>query len=181
MKKGLVLVLVLLVTATAALAASGKIAFVDTQTVFDKTKLGQKYKGILKEYYESRKKILDLDADDIQKLREDYAKQSSVLKPDARKEKEDTINRKIAEFEKKRNDFNDELSKKNEELSGEFNEKMMAVLKDLAKKEKASLILNRTISIMSKGEVPSVLYGDDDLDLTKKVIAEMDKKTAAEK
>jgi outer membrane protein len=176
MKKILVFMVTLLLVASSAFAAGGRIAFVDTQTVFDKTKLGKKYQGLLKEYYESRKKILDLDADEIQKLRDDYGKQSAVLKPEARKEREESIGRKINYFEKKRTEFNNELSKKNEELSSEFNQEMMAILKDMAKREKVGMILNRTISVMSKGEIPAVLYGDEDLDLTEKVIVEMDKK-----
>ncbi len=175
MKKVSVMVVALLMAASVAMAAGGKIAYVDTQVVFDKTKLGKKYQGILKEYYESRKKILDLDADEIQKLRDDYQKQSAVLKPEARKEKEDTIGKKISDFEKKRSEFNGELSKKNEELSSEFNQEMMKILKDMAKKEKISLVMNRTINVSQKGEIPSVLYGDEDLDLTEKIVAEMDK------
>jgi len=181
MKKILILMIVFLLAATTAFAAGGKIAFVDTQTVFDKTKVGKKYQGILKEYYESRKKILDIDADEIQKLREEYGKQSAVLKPDVRKEKEESISRKISDFEKKRSEFNNELSKKNEELSSEFNQEMMAIMKDMAKREKISLILNRTINVMSKGEVPAVLYGDEELDLTEKVVVELDKKFDSKK
>jgi len=181
MKKALVLVVALLVASSSAYAAGSKMAFVDTQTVFDKTKLGKKYQGVLKEYFDSRKKILDLDADEIQKLRDDYGKQSAVLKPEVRKEKEDTIGRKINEFEKKRSEFNNELAKKNEELSAEFNQEMTVVIKDMAKKDKIGLVLNRTINVMSKGEVPSVLYGDEDMDLTEKVIVELDKKSDTKK
>lgn len=181
MKRILAGMVMVVLAATSALAAGGKIAFVDTQTVFDKTTVGKKYQGILKEYFESRKKILDLDADEIQKLRDDYAKQAPVMKPEARKEKEDIISRKISEFEKKRNEFNSELAKKNEELSAEFNVEMMAVMKEIAKRDKISMILNRTISVMSKGEIPAVLYGDEDLDLTEKVIAELDKKGETKK
>jgi len=181
MKKVLVLVVALLIVSSSVYAAGNKMAFVDTQAVFDKTKLGKKYQGILKEYFDSRKKILDLDADEIQKLRDDYGKQSAVLKPEARKEKEDTISRKISEFEKKRSEFNNELAKKNEELSAEFNQEMMVIIKDMAKKDKIGLVLNRTINVMSKGEIPSVLYGDEDLDLTEKVIVELDKKSDTKK
>jgi outer membrane protein len=181
MKKILALMVALLITAPAAYAASGKIAFVDTQTVFDKTKVGKKYQGVLKEYYDSRKKILDIDADEIQKLREDYGKQSAVLKPEVRKEKEESISRKISDFEKKRSEFNNELAKKNEELSTEFNQEMTVILKDMAKKEKISMILNRTINVTTKGEVPAVLYGDEELDLTEKTIVELDKKFDAKK
>jgi len=176
MKKVLALIVALLVAAPAAFAAGGKIAFVDTQTVFDKTKVGKKYQGILKEYYDSRKKILDIDADEIQKLREDYGKQSAILKPEVRREKEESISRKISEFEKKRSEFNNELAKKNEELSTEFNQEMMVILKDMAKKEKISMILNRTINVTSKAEAPAVLYGDEELDLTEKTVVELDKK-----
>jgi outer membrane protein len=181
MNKVLVLIMAMLVAGTSAFAAGNKIAFVDTQAVFDKAKLGKKYQGTLKEYFDIRKKILDLDADEIQKLRDDYTKQSAVLKPEARKEKEETIGRKINEFEKKRSEFNNELAKKNEELSSEFNVEMMAIIKDMAKREKISMVMNRTINLMQKGEVPAVLYGDDDLDMTDKVIVELDKKFDAKK
>jgi Skp family chaperone for outer membrane proteins len=43
------------------------------------------------------------------------------------------------------------------------------------------MVLNRTINLAQKGEVPAVLYGDDDLDMTDKVIAELDKKFDARK
>ena len=180
MKKYIVAVTVLMVAlfAASAMAAGGKLAFVDTQTVFDKTKQGKKYQGIVREYYESRKKILDLDADEIQKLQDEYAKQKQgkLLNEKAQKEKEETLNRKINEFQKKRDEFSGEIGKKNEELSNEFNQQMVAIIREIAKKEKVSIVLNKTINILSKAEVPAVLYGDEDLDLTEKVIAELDKK-----
>jgi outer membrane protein len=169
--------------AVGAMAAGGKIAYVDSQAVFDKTKLGKKYQGIVREYYDSRKKILDMDAEEIQKLQEDYTKQkqAKLLNEKAQKEKEESISRKINEFDKKRNEFSGEISKKNEELSTEFNQQMVIVLKEIAKREKASMVMNKTINILSKAEVPSVLYADEDLDLTDKVIAEMDKKDEVKK
>jgi outer membrane protein len=178
MKKIVFLIAALFFLAASALAAGNKIAFVDTQTVFDKTKLGKKYQGIVREYYESRKKILDMDAEEIQKLQEDYSKQkqAKLLNDKAQREKEETISRKINEFQKKREEFSGEISKKNEELSNDFNQQMVVILKDIAKKEKVSLVLTKTINVLSKAEVPSVLYGEEDLDLTDKVIVEMDKK-----
>jgi len=178
MKKVVILIALMSLFAVSALAAGGKSACVDTQTVFDKTKLGKKYQGVVREYFESRKKILDMDGDEIQKLQEEYnkQKQAKLLNDKAQKEKEETISRKISDYEKKRSEFQTEISKKNEELANEFNQRMIAVLKEIVKKEKVSLVLNKTINIMSKAEVPSVLYADEDLDLTDKVIAEMDKK-----
>lgn len=183
MKKTVILIAALSLFAATAMAAGGKLGYVDTQIVFDKTKLGKKYQSIVREYYESRKKILDIDAEEIQKLQEDYnkQKQAKLLNEKAQREKEESIARKINEFEKKRNDFSAEIGKKNEELSNEFNQRMVEVLRVVAKREKLSLVLNKTINIMTKAEVPAVLYADEDLDLTDKVIAEMDKKEGSKK
>ncbi len=178
MKKRILLTgMMLFILAASAMAAGGKIAYVDTQTVFDKSTLGKKYQGIVREYYESRKKILDMDADEIQKLQEEYGKQkqAKLLNEKAQKEKEESLNRKVNDFQKKREDFSTEIGKKNEELSNEFNQQMVAVLKEIVKKEKVSLVLNKTINVLSKAEVPSVLYADEELDLTDKVVAELDK------
>ncbi|MGC1454878.1 MAG: OmpH family outer membrane protein [Nitrospirota bacterium] len=180
MKKLLWIVAVLILIAGSASAYSGKIAYFDIQTVMNKTTLGKKYLGIASGYYESRKRVLDADAEEIQKLQEDYDKQKQAKMNDpTRKEKEETLNRKIAEFEKIRAEFGDEISKKNMELSNEFNQHVFAVLKDIAKREKLSLILNRTISI-SKVEVQSVVYADEELDITGKIVTEMNKKEAVE-
>lgn len=181
MKRIVLLSVTILLFATTVMAAGGKITYVDTQAVFDKAKLGKKYQGVVREYYESRKKILDQDADEIQKLQDDLKKQAKVLSEKAQKEKEETLSRKISEFQKRRDDFSSEIGKKNEELSNDFNQQLIIVLKDIAKREKFSLVLNKTINILSKAEVPAVLYADEDLDLTEKVIAEMDKKEEVKK
>lgn len=184
MKRTLVaLAALILFSGASAYAADSRIGYVDTQTVFDKTSLGKKYQGIVREYYESRKKILDMDADEIQKLQEDYTKQkqAKLLNEKAQKEKEEAISRKINDFEKKRNEFSNEIAKKNEELSNEFNQQLVAVLREIAKREKVSLVLNKTINIMSKAEVPAVLYADESLDLTEKVVSELDKRDETKK
>jgi outer membrane protein len=181
MKKIALMCVMLMALAASAMAAGGKTAYVDTQAVFEKTSLGKKYQGVVREYVESRKKILDVDYEEIQKLQEDYnkQKQAKLLNEKAQRAKEETINSKINAFQKKRDEFSAEIGKKNEELSNEFNQKMMEVLKAIAKKEKVSLVLSKSINILSKAEVQSILYADDDMNLTEKVVTEMDKREDA--
>jgi len=177
MKKIALACAMMVVLTASAMAAGGKTAYVDTRTAFDKTSLGKQYQGILREYVESRKKILDVDYEDIQKLQEDYnkQKQAKLLNESAQKAKEETLNGKITAFQKKRDEFGVEVQKKGEELSIEFNQKMMEVIKTIAKKGKISLVLSKNININSKAEIPSVIYADDDMNLTEKVIEGMDK------
>jgi outer membrane protein len=177
MKKILLTAAVMLMIAVPAFAAGGKMAYVDTQAVFDKTKLGKKYQGTIRDYYESRKKIVDMDKEEIQKMQEDYAKQrqAKLLNEKAQKEKEETIGRKMNELERKMSEFNGEIGKKREDLFGDFNQRMMVIIKDIAKKEKASMVFSKGFS-MQTVETPIVLFADEDMDLTEKVIAEMDKR-----
>ncbi len=177
MRKLVLAAVAVLLIALPAFAAGGKTAYVDTQSVFDKTKLGKKYQTVIREYFDSRKKIVDLDKEEIQKMQEDYAKQrqAKLLNEKAQKEKEETIGRKMNELEKKMNEFNGEIGKKREELFSDFNQKMMVIIKDLAKKDKLSLVLSKGVSMQSI-ETPIVMYADDDLDVTERVITEMDKR-----
>jgi len=177
-KKPLSIDAAIFLTAVSTHASGGKISYVDTQTIFNKTMLGKKYQGIEFEYCESCKKILDLDTDEIQKRHNDCNKQTLAKVNDpAQREKEDALKRKIDEFKKVRAEFSNEISTKKEELSNKFNERVLAVLKEIAKRENLSLILNRTVSI-SKVEAQSLTYVEEDLDITEKIIAEIDAKEA---
>jgi Skp family chaperone for outer membrane proteins len=185
MKKIVAMVIMLGLLATGAMAAA-KVAIVDTQTVFDKTKLGKKYQGIIKEYYESRKKILDLDMDELQKLQDNFIKQKQgkTLNDKAQQEIEDSINKKYNDFKKKQNEFSGEIGKKQEELFKSFNQDLMAAVKDLAKKDKIEMVINKIIDVAPQAGVPAtpvVLYSDEGLDITDKVIIEMDKREDAKK
>ena len=48
MKKSLLIVIAIFLIAVSAHASSGKIAYFDIQTVFNKTMLGKKYQGIVR-------------------------------------------------------------------------------------------------------------------------------------
>lgn len=173
-KKRFLFFAVILLFAVNAQASDGKIAYVDVQTVYNKTMLGKKYQEIVRGYYESRKKLLDIDADEIRKLDEEYEQKQEKLSDSTRREMKETLDRKSIEFEKLRTEFSNEVSEKQEELSNEFSQHMLVVLKNIAQSERLSLILNRTINT-SKVEIQSVIYADKDLDITDKIVAEMDK------
>lgn len=175
MKKILIATLAIgLITAeaSAVYAASERIAYVDAETVFDRTKLGRKYQGIVRQYFESRKRILDLDADEINKRREDYAKQKNLMQERTRKEKEEVIARLIDEFSKKRNQFNDEISAKNTELTNEFNQEINRVLAGMKQRGYTIILLHS--SFVAQLELRQPEDKGSEVDLTDKVIAEMD-------
>jgi len=185
MKKMVILAAIIGMFATSALAAA-KMAVVDTQAVWDKTKLGKKYQGIIKEYYESRMKILELDRDELQKLQENFIKQKQgkTLNEKALQEIGESIDKKYGEFKKKQNEFSNETSKKYEELSKIFNQELIVTVQDIAKKEKIEMVVNKIIDIAPQAGVPPtpvVLYSEEGMEITGKVVSEMDKREDAKK
>ncbi len=180
MKKVLLAVSLISLIASSALASGGKIAYVDTQKVFEKTNLGKKYQGTIREYFESRKKLVDEQKLEIQKMQDEYIrqKQGKLISEKALEDKKESIGREMNELDKRMNEFNTEIEKKRDGLLDDFGQKMTAVIKSIAKKEKISIVLSRAISIQSAGTA-LVIYGDDDLDLTDAVIADLNKKEDA--
>jgi hypothetical protein len=60
----------------------------------------------------------------------------------------------------------------------------MAAVKDIAKKDKIEMVVNKIIDVAPQSGVPPtpvVLYSDEGLDITDKIIIEMDKREDAKK
>ena len=149
--------------------AEMKIGFINAQKVFETSKPGKEAQKILEEYVGSRQKVIDIDKAELERLQEELIKQGSILTPEARKEKEETLNRKMSDYTKKARELEKEVNRKKEEVLTEFNKKFEKMVEALAKKEKYDLILDKNER--------TVIYGKESLDLTDKVIAEMDKAT----
>lgn len=178
MKKILLMVSVMSLIASSAIAASGKLAYVDIMKVYEKTNLGKKYQGIIREYIDSRQRIVDEQKAEIKKMQDEYLaqKQTGLVKSKDLDAKRESIGREMNELEKRGNEFSQEIEKKRDGLLNDFSQKMTAVIKDIAKKEKYSMVFSKAISAQA---APLVIYGDDDLDITAAVITDMDKKEDA--
>jgi len=94
-----------LVWAGAAMAADLKIGVLEPQKVLDGTKNGKKIKDSLQEYLKSRQKIIDLEEEELKKIEEDLVKQSAVLSPEAKKDKEESFRKRYMEYQRKVNQF----------------------------------------------------------------------------
>jgi len=150
-------------------ADSMKIGYVDAQKVLDDTKAGKKAKADMEEFVKSRQKIIDIDEADIKQLQDDLARQTAVLSPDARREKEDTLQRKVMEYQKRAAELNKEVQSKKKEVLDNFNKDLEGVVKKVAEQVGYVMILDRN----AEGGV--LLYAKDSLDLTGAVVKEFEK------
>jgi len=150
-------------------ADSLKIGYVDAQKVLDNTKAGKKSKDSMEEFVKSRQKIIDLDESEIKQLQDDLTRQTAVLSPDARREKEESLQRKVMEYQRRAGDMNKEVQMKKKEVLDKFNDDLEAVVKKVAEHGGYSYVIDRN----AEGGV--LLYAKESFDLTDEVIKEIEK------
>ena len=161
-----------LIFLSAALAGAEnvKIGTIDAQKILDGTKVGKKTKTTMEEYVKSRQKIIDLEEQEIKSLEDELVKQGPVLSAEAKKDKQETFQRKMLDYQKKVAELNKEVQSKKKEVLEDFNKTLEQTVKNIAEKEGYTVILDRT----SEGGV--IVYAKESVDLTDKVIQEFDKR-----
>lgn len=150
-----------------------KIGYIDALKVFEQSKIGKKAKGQLEEFVKSRQKIIDLEEAEIKELEEGLDKQASVLSPEAKKAKQEDLQKKFLAYQKKATDLNREIQEKKTDVLNDFHRQLQAVVKRVAERDGYTLVFDKGSGPPS--EVSSVLYAKDTLAITDKVLAELDK------
>lgn len=166
---GLATTIFLLSTVLAG-AENLKIGTIDAQKILDKTQAGKKAKATMEEFVKSRQKIIDLEEQEIKNLEDEVVKQGPVLSAEAKKDKQETFQRKMLDYQKKVAELNKEVQSKKKEVLEDFNKTLDQVVKNIAEKEGYTVILDRN------SEGGGLVYAKESIDLTDKVIQELDKR-----
>ncbi len=176
MKNGISIVFIAVVAAVLvaapAWAAELKIGVVEPQKVLDGTKAGKKIKDSLQDYVKARQKVIDMEEDELKKMEEDLVKQGAVLSPDAKKDKEERFRQKMVEYQRKVQQLNQEVQVKKKETLDEFNKSLEQVIRGIADREKIALVVEKG----DNGAGALIIYSHPSLDLTDRVIRDLDAK-----
>jgi outer membrane protein len=108
-------------------------------------------------------------------LEETLTKQESVLSPEAKKAKQEDLQKKFLAYQKRATDLNREIQDKKTEVLNDFHQQLQAVVKRVAEREGYSLVFDKGSG--TPAEMGSLLYAKDSLAITEKVLAELDKGT----
>ena len=158
-----VIVLITLSFATAAFAAGNnpvKIGVIDIQKILQESKATKKAQSIYKKDFESKRTLLNSSEKKIQRLEEDLKDNRKTLSVDARKEKEENLAKQVKEYKRLAADMDEELKKKDVELTSKLLAEIGEIVQALLKKEQYTVILQRD----------KVVAFDEAVDITEKVI-----------
>lgn len=164
---GLILGVFTLAAGGAWAASSPKIGYFDMQTVLDKSKWGQQAKQQFNSKKDKIKSQMDVKAKQFKSLREEFEKKAPMLDEAAKAKKAKELLAKQQEGEKALMDSNAELNKLSNELTAPIIDKILGIVSSIGKKDGYDLILE-----VGKG---GVVYGNDEYDLTNRVISELNK------
>ncbi len=145
-----------------ASAADVKIGVVDLLKALTESDKGKKAKDELESFARSKQSVLEEKGRTIERLRGELEKQGSVLSKDARKVKEDELERVTRDAQRLMTDSQAEFRKKENELTGAVLRDIRVVIDEIAKAEGYTIVLEKADGL--------VLYRSASLDFTDKVI-----------
>ena len=143
-----------------------RVGVIDIQKAVSGTKEWKKEFLSFKTNFNREKKLISKKEEQLKKMIENLNKQGMVLNPELKKKKEEGVLKKKREFERYVQDKNEDLAKKEKEITGRILKKMADVIKKIGKQKNFTMILERKVG----------LYFDNSVDLTALAIQTYNKK-----
>jgi outer membrane protein len=149
--------------------AASRVGFVDIQKVLARSAAGVAAREQLEKEKASMQKQVDAQRVELEKLRDELEKKGQLLSADARKEKQETLERKVRDARRLVDDLQNTLQKKEEAMLAKVLQDVSGLIQKVSKDKGYSIVLERQRS--------SVLYASAEADMTDDVIRAYDEET----
>ncbi len=146
----------------------GKVGVINSQRLFNETNAGKRAKDMLAAFSKNRQTLLELEERELRRMEEDFVKQSSVLSPAAKREREELFRRRMQEYQQKAADLNREIQEKQKAVLDGFRDKVELIVEKLAKRLGLHVVVDK-----SKGG--STIYHEQNLDLSDQAIEDFNR------
>lgn len=141
-------------------AYAGEIAVVDLQGAVMQTEDGIRAQATLKKAFDTRQKTLDGRQAEMAKVRDDIQRQAGILSREALARRIDAWQREMVELQRVFVTFEQEMQKKQQELTAPIIQKMVAVIGRVASSSSYDVVIDKQ----------AAPYARADLDITDRVI-----------
>ena len=139
-----------------------KIGVVNFQKALNLVDQGQKAKAQLKLDFDQKQKKLNLQQDELKKIRDDFEKQRTALSEQAARDQEKKFNDKLMELQQNAGAFRQDLATQEAKMTASILKNLKEVVAEIAKQGKFNLVV--------EGSQDAVLYAESESDLTDQVI-----------
>ncbi len=147
-----------------------RVGIVDMRKVLVESQAGKRVKDEMGKLVKQKQDELIKQEQQLKGLQEAYEKEQLLMTDEQRKKKQDEMQQKLAALQKQSQEAQRELGKKDQEFTRKAVGEIRPIVEEIAKAEKVKIVYERGES--------SVLYVEESVDLTDKVIKAYDAKTA---
>jgi len=147
--------------------AVDKIGFINLQEIMQNSNAGKKAAEDFKKFYEKETQEIKSSEKELKKMKDELEKQSSIMTQSSQKEKETIYQKKLRDYQLLVNDTNEELKKRDQEMTQKLMPGIMKIVRTIAEKEKFTLVID-------VATMPIPYYAKEN-DFSKKVIEEFNK------
>ena len=155
----LILALAIALSARAA-SAQAKIGYVDVQRAVQEVEEGKAARARLKSELDQKRANLDQKRANLEKMKADYDKQAPVLSDDAKRKKQEDLQKAFIEAQNEAGQMQEELSGKEQEAMQGISKRLLAVVAEISDKENFSFVLDKA----------ALLYAPAASDITNEVV-----------
>jgi outer membrane protein len=163
---GVILMAIAISSSDCTQAADVKIGIIDTQEVLKESKAAKKARTLLMDELNEKRSVFSRKQDEVRLLEEEIKIKGDGMTESQRREKNDQLGREVKNLQRLKTDLEEELNKKNVDLTQKILQEVSDVIKEFMKKEKYTLIL----------EKKSVVSSDEAIDITEKILRLYDAK-----
>jgi outer membrane protein len=160
MRRFLLVFAVALVAARAARAQAMKIGYVDVQRAVQEVEEGKAARSRLQAELKEKRADLDKKRADLEKMKADYDKQAPVLSEDAKRQKQEQLQKAFLEAQSAAGQMQEELSGKEQEAMQSISKRLLQVVADVSDKENFTFVLDKA----------ALLYAPAASDVTNEVV-----------
>ena len=147
--------------------AVDKIGFINLQEIMQNSNAGKKAADEFKKFYEKETQEIKSSEKELKNMKDELEKQSSIMTQSSQKEKETIYQKKLRDYQLLVNDTNEELKKRDQEMTQKLMPGIMKIVRTIAEKEKFTLVID-------VATMPIPYYAKEN-DFSKKVIEEYNK------
>jgi len=145
-----------------------RIGVFDMQRIMRDSKVIQEYRGTLGKEIEAKRKLLAEKQDSVRLIEERSKREDQGLSLDERKRLEERLARELKELQRLKEDIDMELRKIDRELSQRAIREINEIIREIAKKEKYSIVFEKAMA--------GIAYHEEPFDITQKIINLYDSK-----
>jgi len=147
--------------------AADKIGFINLQEIMQGSNAGKKAAEEFKKFYDKETQDIKNAEKELKKMKEELEKQSSLMTQNSKNEKEAAYQKKMRDYQLLVNDTNEELKKRDQEMTQKLMPGIIKIVRSIAEKEKYTLVLD-------VATMPIPYYAKEN-DFSHKVIEEFNK------